>query len=153
MSYPRMRVSRAKIPYFGGALRVGKAELFILDARFRKDDGRRGVAVRDNLSRTVVPPLSSPLGLARGSRAKSPYFGDVLTSPKSGISFFWIQSIRKHDGRRRRQGQWVFSQAGTSRISKKRNCLSWIQSFRKDDHRRGVVGGDNIPHSVIKTTC
>ncbi len=29
------------MPYFVGALRVGKAELFILDPRFRKDDGRR----------------------------------------------------------------------------------------------------------------
>ena len=38
------RASRAIIPYFGGALRGGKAELFILDARFRKEDDRRGVA-------------------------------------------------------------------------------------------------------------
>ena len=32
------------IPYFSGALRVGKAVLVFLDARFRKDDSRRGVA-------------------------------------------------------------------------------------------------------------
>ncbi len=30
------------MPYFGGALRVGKAELVFLDARIRKHDGRRG---------------------------------------------------------------------------------------------------------------
>ena len=33
------RASRAIIPYFGGALRAGKAELVFLDARIRKHDG------------------------------------------------------------------------------------------------------------------
>ena len=110
------RGSRAKSPYFGGVSRGGKAELVFLDPRFRKDDGRGCVSVRDNLSRTVVPPLPSPLGLTRGSRAMSPYFCEVSRGGKAALVFL--------DPR-----------------------------FRKDDHRRGVVGGDNIPHSPIKTTC
>ena len=39
-SCPRMRVSRAKSPYFCEVSRVGKAELFFLDPRMRKDDHR-----------------------------------------------------------------------------------------------------------------
>ena len=34
-------------PYFGGALRAGKAELVFLDARIRKHDGE-GVASKDD---------------------------------------------------------------------------------------------------------
>ena len=49
----------------------------------RKHDGRGGVAVRDS-------SLLSPLGLTRGSRAMSPYFGGVLRGKKSGIHVAWM---------------------------------------------------------------
>ena len=55
------------IPYLAGRQRPTKAELVFLDARFRKHDGRRGVAGGG------FSPLMSPLGLARGSRAMIPY--------------------------------------------------------------------------------
>ena len=50
------------------------------EARMTAGDG---VAVRDS-------PPPSPLGLARGSRAKSPYFGGALRGKKSGIHVAWM---------------------------------------------------------------
>ena len=79
------RASSAMSPYFSDASRVGKAEFMLLDPRIRKDDGRRGVAGGGFFHGRVVFPLLSPLGLARGSRAKRPYFSDASRGKKSGI--------------------------------------------------------------------
>ncbi len=80
----------------------------------------------------------------RASRAMSPYFGDASTSIKA------VSVLLKDDGRRRRQGQWVFSQAGTSRISKKRNKFFLDPRFRKHDHRGCVSVRDSSPPSPYK---
>ena len=72
-------------PYFVGASRVGKAELFILDPRMRKDDHRGCVSVRDNLSRTVVPPLSSPSKLGPRVQDKESLFWGCDNIPHSPI--------------------------------------------------------------------
>ena len=64
----------------GMSLVSKKRNMFFLDARLRKDDHRGCISVRDF-------SLPSPLGLARGSRAKIPYFGGTLRGRKSGIRF------------------------------------------------------------------
>ena len=51
-----------------------------LDARLRKDDHRGCISVRDF-------SLPSPLGLARGSRAMSPYFSGVFRVGKAVFMF------------------------------------------------------------------
>ena len=63
---------------------------------FARMTARDGVAGRDNLSRTVVPPLSSPLGLTRGSRAMIPYFSGALRVGKAEL-FILDPRVRKDD--------------------------------------------------------
>ena len=73
----------------GMSLVSKKRNMFFLDSRFRRNDGRGWVSVRDS-----SPP--SPLGLTRGSRAKSPYFGGALRAGKAELVFLDAR-IRKHD--------------------------------------------------------
>ena len=95
--YPWMQVSRVMIPYFCGALRSLKAAFMLPGSKaYARMTAGGCVAGWDKLSRTVVPPLSSPLGLTRGSRAKSPYFGGVSRGGKAVLVFLDAR-MRKHD--------------------------------------------------------
>ena len=66
-----------------------------LDARFRKHDGRRGVTGSGFFHGRVVFPLLSPLGLARGSRAKRPYFGGASRVGKAELVVDWILAFAR----------------------------------------------------------
>ena len=68
------------IPYFSGALRVGKAVLVFLDARFRRNDGRGWVSVRDS-SHDVT------LGLGPRVQGNESLFCRGVKSRKSGIVY------------------------------------------------------------------
>ena len=84
--YPWMQVSRVMIPYFCGALRSLKAAFMLPGSKaYARMTAGGCVAGWDKLSRTVVPPLSSPLGLTRGSRAIIPYFSEVSMSIKAAF--------------------------------------------------------------------
>ena len=83
-SYPRMRVSRAIIPYFSEVSTSQKSGISVAwMLAFARRTAGGGVAVRDNLSRTVVPLCRHPLSLTRGSRAIIPYFSEVSMSIKA----------------------------------------------------------------------
>ena len=73
-----------RILIFGGMSKVSKSGIhaaWIL--AYARMTAGGGVAVRDNLSRTVVPLCRHPLSLTRGSRAIIPYFSEVSMSIKA----------------------------------------------------------------------
>ena len=80
------RGSRAKIPYFGGVSRGGKAVLVFLDARMRKHDGRGWVSVRDS-----SPPSPSKLGPR--VRDKETLF--IMEPARDDLNFIFNHTINK----------------------------------------------------------
>ena len=81
-------------PYFVGASRGKKSGIgCFLDPRIRKDDHRGCVSVRDNLSRTVVPPLSSPSKLGPRVRDKETLF--IMEPARDDLNFIFNHTINK----------------------------------------------------------